>query len=253
MEQRWIIAILVCELWFCIGCVRKTYVRNQFEPIIDKVNHLDDETARNAHEARDTTSRGDQALSALNTTIEEVASNAQNSEQKAAVAQQSGNAAFQRATGIVTTLSNIDNYKAIAQASVYFSSGEATLDNEAIRTLDEIGARCPNAKHYIVAVEGGSDSTGTLDANYSLSERRAEVVVNYLATKYDIPAFKMHMVGLGADKPIESNSTPAGRAQNRRADVQLLSVQTNAALVPSVDVAPSSDEATDDESDEARR
>lgn len=253
MKHNGIIAALLCELLFSGGCVSKTYVRNQLTPIIDKVNRLDDETADNTHEIRDTSARAAETLDRLNTTTAEAATVARDSEQRSAAAQQSADTAFQRATDVSRVISNLDNYKVVRDVSVHFSSNGTKLDDEATRTLDELGAQCSNAKNYILAVEGGTDSTGTQDSNYSLSERRAEAVVNYLATKYDIPVFKMHMVGLGEDKPIDSNETPTGRAHNRRADVQLFSVQANVVAVPSGGAGPSSDEATSDEEDEGSK
>lgn len=253
MKLNGIVAALICELLFCAGCVSKTYVRNQLTPIIDKVNRLDDETTRNTNEIRDTSTRAAQTLDTLNTTTAEAATVARDSEQRSAAAQQSADTAFQRSTDVSRMIANLDNYKMVRDVSVHFSSGGTKLDDEATRALDELGAQCSNAKNYVLAVEGGTDSTGTQDSNYSLSERRAEVVVNYLATKYDIPVFKMHRVGLGEDKPIDSNDTPTGRAHNRRADVQLFSVQTNVVAVPSAGAGPSSDEATSDEEDEGSK
>ncbi len=80
----------------------------------------------------------------------------------------------------------------------------------------------PNAKGYIIAVEGGTDSTGDADYNYGLSQRRADSVVQYLASQHSIPAHKIYLIGLGKDKPVESNKTRDGRAKNRRVDVRLM-------------------------------
>src|SRR5262249_9515061 len=109
--------------------------------------------------------------------------------------------------------------------------------------------QCANTKNYILAVEGGTDATGDQESNYSLSERRAEAVTNYLSARYSVPAFKIHMVGLGADKPVGSNNTSSGRAENRRADIQLLSVEASTGVSPTGGGGPNIDE---DES-EARR
>jgi len=44
----------------------------------------------------------------------------------------------------------------------------------------------------------------------------------YLATKYNVPAHKIYVIGLGKDKPVETNKTKQGRADNRRVDVRLM-------------------------------
>ncbi len=63
---------------------------------------------------------------------------------------------------------------------------------------------------------------GSADYNYDLSQRRANSVIQYLATKYNVPAHKIYVIGLGKDKPVESNKTSTGRADNRRVDVRLM-------------------------------
>ena len=47
-------------------------------------------------------------------------------------------------------------------------------------------------------------------------------MIQYLATKYNVPAHKIYVIGLGKDKPVESNKTSSGRADNRRVDVRLM-------------------------------
>jgi len=56
-----------------------------------------------------------------------------------------------------------------------------------------------------------------------LSQRRADAVVTYLASKYNIPPHKFYMVGIGKDQEVASNKTAAGRAKNRRVQVRVLS------------------------------
>ncbi len=71
-------------------------------------------------------------------------------------------------------------------------------------------------------MEGGTDSVGSEQYNYGLSDRRADSVIQYLASKYNVPAHKIYLIGLGKDKPVASNHTRSGRAQNRRVDIHLM-------------------------------
>jgi outer membrane protein OmpA-like peptidoglycan-associated protein len=89
--------------------------------------------------------------------------------------------------------------------------------------LDQLGANIANTKGYIITLEGSTDSVGSADYNYNLSERRADSVIQYLATKYNVPAHKIYVIGLGKDKPVDSNKTAQGRADNRRVDVRVMS------------------------------
>jgi len=72
-------------------------------------------------------------------------------------------------------------------------------------------------------VDGNTDSTGPADYNYQLSQRRASAVIQYLAQKYDVPAHKVFVIGLGKDKPVAPNGSTSGRAKNRRVDIRLMS------------------------------
>ena len=77
-------------------------------------------------------------------------------------------------------------------------------------------------------IEGRTDSVGNPDYNYELSQRRAAAVTQYLASKYNVPAHKIFIIGLGKDAPVEENKTIRGRAENRRVDVRLMTNNADA-------------------------
>ncbi|MBF0466715.1 MAG: OmpA family protein [Nitrospirae bacterium] len=72
-------------------------------------------------------------------------------------------------------------------------------------------------------VEGHSDSTGGYAYNMRISKRRAEAVKDYIVRHGAIETQKVEAVGYGYTRPIASNETKSGRAQNRRADVRVFS------------------------------
>jgi outer membrane protein OmpA-like peptidoglycan-associated protein len=74
-----------------------------------------------------------------------------------------------------------------------------------------------------VRVAGHTDSVGTDKYNQKLSERRAKAVVDYFVKKGAIKKADISSVGYGESKPVASNDTAAGRAENRRVEVQILS------------------------------
>jgi len=51
-------------------------------------------------------------------------------------------------------------------------------------------------------------------------------VIQYLASQHNVPAHKIYLIGLGKDKPVDSNKTSEGRAKNRRVDVRLMTNTT---------------------------
>ena len=224
MSRHWIAVVLTLSVAGNICCARKSYVRKQVEPIIEKVNHLDDETAKNTHEIKNADARYEQAMQALMTRTGQIASQADTAEQQATKAQQTADNASRKANQLSGMVSNLENYRVVNQVSVHFPLDQDTLTSEAEKTLDQLAPQLSNARNYVITVEGGTDSAGEKEYNYDLSDRRAEMVKNYLAAKCNVPAFKIHVVGLGGDKPVAPNKTASGRAQNRRADVQMLSV-----------------------------
>jgi outer membrane protein OmpA-like peptidoglycan-associated protein len=67
-------------------------------------------------------------------------------------------------------------------------------------------------------IEGHTDAVGDVSHNVDLSTRRAEAVKTVLSTQFGIDASRLSAAGVGSAKPIESNDTPQGRAQNRRVE-----------------------------------
>jgi len=76
----------------------------------------------------------------------------------------------------------------------------------------ETAMRCPSAP---IDVIGHTDAEGDEPANQLLSERRAEAVVDYLV-RAGLPAERFTALGAGSLRPVASNATAEGRAQNRR-------------------------------------
>ena len=158
----------------------------------------------------------------MNAKTAEVEQKAQAAGQTATSAQQMADAANGRVGVLTNTVANLDNYHAVAETSVKFGFNKDNLTPKAQETLDQLASRISSTKGYIIALEGGTDSVGPADYNYDLSQRRANSVIQYLATKYNVPAHKIYVIGLGKDKPVESNKTSSGRADNRRVDVRLM-------------------------------
>ncbi len=70
-----------------------------------------------------------------------------------------------------------------------------------------------------ILIEGHTDSSGDADHNLDLSKRRAEALKSVLAAQFKIDASRLATAGLGATKPVDTNDTPQGRAQNRRVEL----------------------------------
>jgi outer membrane protein OmpA-like peptidoglycan-associated protein len=205
-----------------VGCVSKNYVKNQTTPLINKTNELDDLTAKNTRDIKDVDARAQAGIQAVNAKTAEVEQKTQTAATNAGQAQQMADAANGRVSVLTDTVANLDNYHAVAETSVKFGFDKDILTSKAKEALDQLASQIASTKGYIIALEGGTDSVGPADYNYDLSQRRANSVIQYLATKYNVPAHKIYVIGLGKDKPVESNKTSTGRADNRRVDVRLM-------------------------------
>lgn len=222
MKGKYLAIAAILALGASTGCATKKYVRQETAPVIDRVNELDELTAKNTKEIRDVDSRAQQGIQSVNTKAEEADQKAQVAGQRAGEAQTLASETAQGVNRLEMTVANLDNYRPVVETSVHFGFDKADLTSKAKKALDLLAAELPNTKRYIIEVVGATDSTGDPQYNYQLSERRAAAVIQYLAAQHDVPAHKIYVVGLGKDQPVESNRTSAGRAKNRRVDVRLL-------------------------------
>jgi outer membrane protein OmpA-like peptidoglycan-associated protein len=109
----------------------------------------------------------------------------------------------------------------LGRARIYginFDSDSDVIKDESKPTLDRIAAVLKAKADWKLTIEGHTDSTATPEHNQQLSKRRAEAVKAYLQTA-GIDAARLKAVGLGATKPVASNDTGMGRAQNRRVEL----------------------------------
>jgi outer membrane protein OmpA-like peptidoglycan-associated protein len=103
-----------------------------------------------------------------------------------------------------------------------FDVGKAHIKESHIPLLEklrQIVAMFPSAK---IVVEGHTDASGNATTNMLLSEKRAFAIMQYLRQTLTLPSEKIKSMGYGSDKPIASNESPDGRAQNRRIDVVIM-------------------------------
>jgi outer membrane protein OmpA-like peptidoglycan-associated protein len=126
----------------------------------------------------------------------------------------------ERANQRITAL---DNYDVTKEVAVTFAVNKAILTPEAMKSLDELAAQAQTLKGYAIEITGYTDTTGNAERNRILSDQRANTVTRYLTDKHGIPLRRIVTpLGYGQAKAIADNSTPEGRAQNRRVEVKLM-------------------------------
>jgi outer membrane protein OmpA-like peptidoglycan-associated protein len=214
--------MLAATLAASIGCSTKNYVREQTTPLINKTNELDDLTAKNSKDIKDVDQRAQAGIQAVQAQAAAVDQKALAAGSEADKAQLSANSATQRVDILTNTVINLDNYRPVVETAVHFGFNKDNLTREAKEAIDQLAASVATTKGYIITVEGATDSVGSADYNYDLSQRRADAVIQYLAAEKGVPAYKIYLIGLGKDKPVESNQTREGRAKNRRVDIRLM-------------------------------
>ena len=219
-------ALGAISLLLATGCSTKNYVRSQTTPIIQHTNELDDATATNNRNLHDVDQRAQAGIQQAQNSANTASQQAQTATQSANQAQQSAQEAVNQADSLASVVANLDNYKQVADASVTFGFDKAVLTKADKAKLDDFAGQLNGSKGYILEVTGGTDSVGSAAYNYDLSQRRARAVVQYLASKYNVPPHRFYLIGIGKDQAVAPNNTAAGRAQNRRVEVQLLSNTT---------------------------
>jgi OmpA-OmpF porin, OOP family len=223
------------------GCATKKYVRNTTAPIQAKVDQVGDQTTQNSQQIQDTRTelksvdeKAQSGISAAQERANSADQHAAAADQHAATADQHAGEALARANqvdqkaeqginSLKSVIANIDDFKLQTTTTVPFQFNRATLNQEAKENLDKLATDISSGKRFFVAVEGYTDATGTKAYNDVLSERRADAVVHYLVSKHNVPIYRIHMIGLGQDKPVEEAKTRVARAKNRRVEVKVFS------------------------------
>jgi outer membrane protein OmpA-like peptidoglycan-associated protein len=222
------------------GCATKNYVRNQTAPLIEHTGQLNTESAQNNREIQDVNSRAQAGIQKAQNAADAAQQNAQNAGTEAAAAQTAADNAVHRADSLDSVVMGLDNYKQVAGVTVHFAFNKAALTKDDRAQLDHFAAaNLTSAQNYILEVTGGCDSTGPAQYNYDLSQRRADAVVQYLASKYNIAPRRFYLIGIGKAIEVASNKTAQGRAENRRVEVQMLTNNMPAQSSQAASASPS--------------
>lgn len=110
----------------------------------------------------------------------------------------------------------------VLKEKVFFAFGKATIKKESYPLLDEIAQALKDHPTYVIRIEGHTDNVGSAATNKKLSQARADAVRKYLIGK-GIEANRLTAVGYGFERPLDDNSTEAGRSVNRRVEFHIIS------------------------------
>jgi len=141
----------------------------------------------------------------------------------AKAAQATADAAVAGVNATNERISALDDYEPQTVSAVNFKTGSAILSPDSKTKLDDIATKALNAKGYVLEVSGYADTTGSVERNRMLSQRRADAVIRYLVESHNIPLRRIVTpYGYGESNPVADNESREGRAQNRRVEIKLL-------------------------------
>jgi outer membrane protein OmpA-like peptidoglycan-associated protein len=210
---------LALALSLASGCATKKYVRKS---INERVTPVENRTG----ELEETSRRNTQEISRISREVEDVKIRVDRAQAQADKAAASAEQANTRVSGVETSItdlrSNLDKYTVQKTVTILFMVNESELTPEATSALDELASQIVNRNGYLLEIQGFASVDGDPDFNERLSQARSESVKRYLAKNHNIPLFRMSILGFGTARPVASNDTPEGRAQNRRVEVRLL-------------------------------
>ena len=223
------------------GCATKTYVRNTTAPIQAKVDQVGTQTTQNTQQIEDTKGQLKQVDEKAQSGINAAQERASAADQHAAAADQHASDAMNQAkqatqmadanskdlNKLRDVVANIDDYKMQTAATVPFAFDKWALTPSAKEDLDGLATGLSADKRFVISVEGYTDSIGNRTYNEALSRKRADAVVTYLVAKHDIPIYRIHMIGLGEEKPVDEGKDRAARAKNRRVEVKVFTADTD--------------------------
>ena len=115
----------------------------------------------------------------------------------------------------------IDNKKVVFNADAFFDFDKAILKPEGKKLLDQVAAQAGTINLETIIAVGYTDAIGSVAYNVKLSQRRAAAVKAYLVTK-GIDANRVYTEGKGKANPLADNKTAAGRAKNRRVEIEIV-------------------------------
>ncbi len=208
------------------ACATKGFVRNRVGDVNAKVNDL----AGSVEATQERTRKNEAAINDVDQKTQAAHGAANQAQQSANAAGDSAKAANARAGEAANKADELDKASkrlvftiVLSDDEGQFKTGRSELPEEAKTKIDDLVAKLmadPNGAYF--EIEGHTDSIGGKELNEKLGLNRAEAVKRYLFEQHQIPLHKMNVISYGMEKPVASNKTRDGRAQNRRVVIRVL-------------------------------
>ena len=229
MMQKKMYAVSVLALTMAVvpACATKKLVRTEVGAVNAKVDTL--KTA--LEETQERTRQTETKTGAVDAKAEAAGRSAVDARAAADAAQLAANNAGNatkvvdgRVTAVETSARRLIYAVTLSEDQGNFVFGGAGLPDAAKVRLDEmVNQLKADPKGIFIEIEGHTDNVGTAAYNEHLGLERADEVKRYLYEQHQVPLHKINVISYGEDKPVAPNTTRAGRGQNRRVVVRVLS------------------------------
>jgi OOP family OmpA-OmpF porin len=219
--KRHIEITMIASVLLLGGCATKKYVAAQVDPVNTKVSEVD----KNQKNTQKQLEGDEPKISAADEKATSADARATDALGRAdAASKKSDQVRADLHNELNEKIANIDDYKAAGNVTVLFKFDSAKLTDDARQQLDQLATgQVGSLKRYFVAIQGFTDKTGSVEHNLELSRRRAEAVQTYLVAQHNIPVYRIQIVGLGKDKPVDEGKGRAAREKNRRVEITVFS------------------------------
>lgn len=184
--------------------------------------------------AEERISQGEQNAQRLSGQIDELMAISNATRGGAKAAQETADVAITGVNATNQRISSLDDYEVQSTISVNFKVGSAVLTPEGTQLLDTLAQSALATRGYVLEVTGYADASGDPKKNRTLSQKRADSVIQYLVETHSIPLRRiLPTYGYGEAQAVADNTSREGRAQNRRVEVKVL---VNRGLNQTIDV-----------------
>ncbi|MCL4811973.1 MAG: OmpA family protein [Vicinamibacteraceae bacterium] len=201
------------------ACASKGYVRDRVGEVNDKVTTL----SGTVEETQERTRKNEAKLGEHDQKIGEVGQKADGATRRAEEARSAATMAAEKADALDAASKRLVYEVVLTDDKSKFRFGRAVLSDEAKAEIDRLVEQlAADPKNMFLEIEGHTDGVGNPKYNEQLGLQRAESVKRYLYEQHNIPLHKMNVISFGEAKPIAPNNTRAGRSQNRRVVIKVL-------------------------------
>jgi len=224
------VSMLAVAVAVAPACASKGFVRTEVGAVNDKVDTL----SESLEQTQERTRQNETRIGEVDQKAESAGRSATEARSAADAAATTARTANSRAEAVNTRVDEVSASVAAVRRLIYevtlsedqgnFRFGRADLPDAAKARLDQmVNQLKADPKGVYIEVEGHTDNVGPAEYNQVLGLERAEAVKRYLYEQHQVPLHRINVISYGEEKPVAPNNTSAGRAQNRRVVVRVLS------------------------------